>query len=71
MKQTAKDPTCNMMTEDYSPTMQGHSEHGRRRHRHSRNYKSLLGMAFLVVLILAFVAFIMYALTSPDWRTRW
>jgi hypothetical protein len=40
------------------------------RHRFTRKYGLHIFIAIAVVAILAFVAFLMYALTSSNWRVR-
>ena len=62
------DPTCTPATCFYDSNVELGRGHGWRRFSHK------YGLAFFVVcviaVILALVAFLMFVLTSPDWRLR-
>lgn len=51
--------------------MQSHSRPGKKWRRFLRHNENYVLLAVVLLVILAFVAFFTYMLTSPDWRARW
>jgi hypothetical protein len=62
--------SCGVGANPYCDVMHSHSAKSKWR-RFNRKYGMSLFVGFLVVLIIAIVAFLMYALSSTKWRERW
>ena len=50
--------------------MQPHSARGRKWRRFSHKYGVFVFVTFLVLVVVAVVGFVMYMLTSMNWRMR-
>ncbi len=65
------DSACRLPSSLYAVGMHSHSGIRRKWRRFTRKFGSAGLVGFLVVLTLVFVGFMMYLLTSMDYRWRW
>jgi hypothetical protein len=51
--------------------MHAYPRAGRKWRRFTRKYGALMFAGCVLITIIALVGFLMYVLTSPEWRVRW